>query len=296
MSSSSARERMQLSQNFLRDPRLAAALLDRFRLDSDSIVYEIGPGEGTITEQLALRYKQVVAIEKDPHLAQLLLRRFGDWPNVTIHCGDFLDFRLPCSPYTVFANIPFNITAAIVTKLTGAECPPDVAYLAMQKEAAAMFVGKPRESLRSILLKPWFEMEIVHHFQRSDFMPAPRVDVVMLRLRKRGPPLVKPADRQYFRDFVVHIFTHWQPTSDHPLKALFTRQQLTYIRRELGFECCISPTALTIEHWLSLFGQLKKVGSGHARQVISGSERCLLRQQRRLQKRHRTRSSSRQAI
>lgn len=293
--SSSARQRTLLSQNFLRDSRLAASLLDRFRLGSDSIVYEIGPGEGIITEQLALRYKQVVAIEKDRHLAHLLLRRFGDWPNVTIHCGDFLDYRLPHSPYTVFANIPFNITAAIVTRLTGAECPPDVAYLALQKEAAGMFVGKPRESLRSILLKPWFELEIVHRFQRNDFMPAPRVDVVMLRLRKRGPPLVSNMERQYFRDFVVYVFTHWQPTSDHPLKALFTHQQLTYIRRELDFEICMSPTALTIEHWLSLFGHLKKVGGGHARQVISGSEQCLLRQQRRLQKIHRTRASSRQA-
>ncbi|MGE5333060.1 MAG: ribosomal RNA small subunit methyltransferase A [Nitrososphaerota archaeon] len=291
--SSSARQRVLLSQNFLRDPRLVTTLLDRFRLGSDSIVYEIGPGEGVITEQLALRYKHVVAIEKDRHLAQRLLRRFGDWPNVTIHCGDFLGYRLPHSPYTVFANIPFNITAAIVTRLTGAECPPSVAYLTMQKEAAGMFAGQPRDSLRSILLKPWFELEIVHRFQRSDFMPAPRVDVVMLRLRKRGPPLVSNAERQYFRDFVVHTFTHWQPTSDHPLKDLFTRQQLAHIRRELGFECCIAPTDLTIEHWLSLFGQLKKVNNGHARQVISGSERCLRRQQRRLQKLHRTRASSR---
>ncbi|HEU5347889.1 MAG TPA: rRNA adenine N-6-methyltransferase family protein, partial [Ktedonobacterales bacterium] len=118
--SSSVRQSVLLSQNFLKNSRLVASLLDRFNLNSDSVVYEIGPGEGVITEQLALRYKQVVAIEKDRYLAERLMRRFSDRPNVTIHCGDFLAYRLPGSPYNVFANIPFNITSAIVTRLTAA--------------------------------------------------------------------------------------------------------------------------------------------------------------------------------
>src|SRR5207237_2818480 len=117
-----------------------------------------------ITEQLALRCKQVIAIEKDPHLSALLLQQFADRSNVTIHEGDFLDYCLPRKPYKVFANIPFNITTAIVTRLTAAQYPPEDAYLAMQKEAAGMFVGRPHESLRSLLLKPWFEVEIVHRF------------------------------------------------------------------------------------------------------------------------------------
>ena len=125
MSSSSLGTRALLSQNFLKDSCLIASLLDRFNLGDDSVVYEIGPGEGIITKQLALRYKQVVAIEKDPRLAHLLQRRFSGWPNVTIHSGDFLHYCLPRSPYKVFANIPFNITSAIVTRLTTAERPPD---------------------------------------------------------------------------------------------------------------------------------------------------------------------------
>jgi len=129
--SSWPRERALLSQNFLRNSRLIAALLDRFDLGSDSAVYEIGPGEGLITRQLAQRYREVVAIEKDARLASRLQRAFRDYSNVTIHLGDFLCHPLPDSPYKVFANIPFNITSAILTRLTADEHPVDEAYLTM---------------------------------------------------------------------------------------------------------------------------------------------------------------------
>jgi 23S rRNA (adenine-N6)-dimethyltransferase len=291
--SASLRQSALLSQNFLTDSRLVVSLLDRFAPGGDGdhgVVYEIGPGEGIITRQLALRYRQVVAIEKDQQLATYLIETFSGWPNVTIRAGDFLREPLPHSPYIVFANIPFNITAAIVTKLTAAETPPDVAYLVMQREAAAMFMGKPHESLRTILLKPWFETEIVYRFQRSDFAPAPRVDVVMLRLRKRGPPLVSNADRQFFRDFVVYVFTHWQPNRINPLTNLFTWRQCARAERILGFDLSARPTSLTLTQWLCLFERLKSAGNRDARQRLAGSERRLLRQQARLEKQHRTRA------
>jgi 23S rRNA (adenine-N6)-dimethyltransferase len=210
--SSPLRPSIGYSQNFLRDHRLVASLLDRCCLEREGTAYEIGPGTGIITEQLALRYQQVVAIEKDPYLATLLRRRFADTPNVRIYWDDFLHYQLPRTRYQVIANIPFNITSAIVTRLTAATCPPEVAHLVMQREAAETLVGQPHESLRTLYLKPWFEMDIVHRFRRTDFRPVPHVDVVMLRLRKRGPPLVRHVDRQWFRDFVAYVFTAWEPT------------------------------------------------------------------------------------
>lgn len=286
--SASARPSVQLSQNFLTNSRLVASLLDRFDLGADSVVYEIGPGKGIITEQLALRFRRVIAIEKDQRLAASLMRKFGDWPNVTIHPGDFLGYPLPHNSYNVFANIPFNITAAIVTKLTTVENPPEVAYLAMQREAGRMFIGKPQESLRTILLKPWFETEIVHRFQRSDFAPAPRVDVVMLRLRKRGPPLVGEMDRPFFRNFVVYVFTHGQPAGANPLTNLFPGRQRAVLERSLGIDLTARPTSLTLAQWLRLFERLKVVGNPTAPGLVAGSEQRLMRQQARLEKRHRT--------
>jgi 23S rRNA (adenine-N6)-dimethyltransferase len=285
------------SQNFLRDPALVASLLDTWNIGVDDIVYEIGPGKGILTEQLARRCKQVVAIEKDPHLAELLWRRFAGWPHVTIHHGDFLEYLLPLHrPYKVVANIPFNITAAIVNKLTTTECSPMDAYLAMQREAAEALLGAPRESLRSLLLKPWFEVEVAHRFRRRDFMPVPRVDVVMLRLRKRGPPLVRSRDRRCFRDFALYIFTAWRPTLCATLTNLFTRQQLQHLRQGLGIDLDVPPTSLPFGHWLTLFEYFKTVRTNRALRLIAGSEDRLLRQQQRLQKTHRTRANGKPGL
>jgi len=286
--SSSFHQRIFYAQNFLKDSCLVASLLTRCNIDHDDVVYEIGSGKGIITEQLARRCKHVVAIEKDPCLSALLLQQFADRPNVTIHECDFLHYHLPRKPYKVFANIPFNITTAIVTKLTSAEHPPEDAYLVMQKEAADRFLGKPHESLYSVLLKPWFEAELVHRFRRKDFVPEPQVDVVMLRLRKRGPPLVKRADRQSFRDFVVFSFTTCQPPPGYIFKGIFTRPQLKHMRKELGIDLDATPTSLTFEQWLNVFGYFKNIGNQQAMYAITGSEKRLIQQQKRLQKVHRT--------
>jgi 23S rRNA (adenine-N6)-dimethyltransferase len=288
--SSSLRPSISYSQNFLRDPRLVAFLLDACGLNRGSTVYEIGPGTGIITEQLARRHQQVVAIEKDPQLAALLRRKFAETSNVTIHLGDFLDYRLPCTRYQVVANIPFNITSAIVAQLTAAACPPEVAHLVMQREAAETLMGWPHESLRTLYLKPWFEMDIVHRFRRTDFWPVPQVDVVMLRLRKRGPPLVRHLDRQGFRDFVAYVFTAWQPTVQQSLRHLITRKQLARLRGQVAFDMDVVPTSMTLEQWLDLYATFQLVASGRGRPAIVGCERRLALQQSRLQKSHRTRA------
>ena len=293
--SASARSSILLSQNFLRSPALAKSLLDGCDLRPDDVVYEIGPGKGILTEQLALRCRQVVAVEKDPRLADLLRLRFAATSQVTIHRGDFLDYLLPHGPYKVVANIPFNITAAIVNTLVSAECPPEDAYLTMQREAAGALLGDPHESLRSVLLKPWYDLEIVHRFRRTDFIPAPRIDVVMLRLRKRGPPLVRNADRQCFRDLVVYLFTTRRAASGSALKDVFSRRQLRRVCGDLGCEmdALPPPTAIPFAHWLRLFAYFKTIRDNRALRLIAGSEERLLRQQRRLHRVHRTRAGGR---
>jgi 23S rRNA (adenine-N6)-dimethyltransferase len=277
------------SQNYLKDEHLVATLIEKSSLGSDDIVYEIGPGKGILTRMLTHYCKQVIAIEKDARLADWLKHEFACQPEVTIRVGDFLQDRLPNTPYKVFANIPFNITSAIVSRLTTNACPPEDAYLTMQKEAAEMYLGKPNEILRAVLVKPWFEVEIMHHFRRRDFTPAPRVDVVMLRLHKRGPPLVSLAQRQHFRDFIVHSFTAWSPSLRHTFKGIFTRQQMKHIQTRLEINLDGTPTSLTFEQWLKLFETLIKMGRASALRSISGSEKRLNRQQKRLQKIHRTR-------
>jgi 23S rRNA (adenine-N6)-dimethyltransferase len=277
------------SQNFLTSRRLVDALLDRSTIGVDDLVVEIGAGRGIITERLVCRSRRVIAFEKDPTLAARLGRRFGGTPNVDIRRADFLAAPLPRVPYKVFANIPFSATTEIITRLTAADCPPDDAYLVVQAEAAARFSGCPRESLVSVLLKPWFEPSIVHRFRRSDFAPAPRVDVVMLRLRKRGPPLVGHPDAQLFRDLVVHGFVARGPSLGRTLERLFGRRRARQLEQHVGLARAATPSGVSFERWLDLFHALDAADRARVAQRLAGAEWRLRRLHDGLPKLHRTR-------
>ena len=112
-----ANNRKSLAQNFLTKSHLAASLLDESSICSEDIVYEIGPGAGKITKELQKRTKKVIAIEKDRNLYVALTKKFALHNNVILHNTDFLEFKVTESKYKVFANIPFNITSAIMRKL-----------------------------------------------------------------------------------------------------------------------------------------------------------------------------------
>lgn len=285
---------IRYSQNFLTSRSLIAQLLDMCDIHSSDTIYEIGPGKGIITECLAQRCRQVVAIEKDPRLAAALRCKFDKTENITLHEGDFLEYHLPTNHYKVFGNIPFSITSAIVTQLTTTVVPPNDAYLIMQKEAAQRFLGEPHETLYGVLLKPCFELELLYHFKRSDFLPAPRVDVVMLRLRKRGPPLISRKEMALFRDFVVYSFTTSQPCLRTPLKGIFTPHQLKLLSSDLDLNTDVTPTTLYFEQWLRLFDSFKRLANTRAINTVLGSEIRLRQQQAKLAKIHRTRVSKEQ--
>jgi len=282
------------SQNFLRSPQQVEQLLALSSITGEDVVYEIGPGKGAVTDQLVQHCRQVVAIEKDCGFAERLQCRYAAHPHVAIHAADFLEFPLPNEPYKVFANIPFNITHDIVTKLTSAAHPPQDAYLIMQQEAANKFCGIPREFLFSILLKPWFELDILYYFQRHDFIPSPQVDVVMLRMRKRGPPLIARHERQLFRDFMVHSFITRQPTLDQILHDVFTHRQRQQAKKLFSIDLDATPSAIPFPQWMQLFHYFTHISSAQARQLISGSEQRLHAHQKKLHKIHRTRVANRE--
>jgi 23S rRNA (adenine-N6)-dimethyltransferase len=283
------RRRIALSQNFLHDPRTIETILDRSTVGPDDVVYEIGPGAGTITNRLARRCRHVVAVEKDAQLAERLRRRFADRPNVTVFLDDFLTFPLPVTRYKVFSNVPFAVTAGIVSRLTETSSPPEDAYLAVQREAAQRFTGSPRETLVSLLLKPSFEPSVVYRFLRKDFAPQPGVDVVLLRLRKRGPPLLTPAEAQDYRDFVTYGFTAWQPTVSSAYAEVLEP------RHTAEMELSVKPTDLPFGDWLCLFRRFADLASPGGRALVRGAEGRLRTQQGTLQKEHRTRTRTMRA-
>ena len=233
------------------------------KIGSGDTVIDIGAGRGIITAELARHAKRVIAIEKDPRLIRSLRSRFGTRSNVEIVQCDFLQYRLPGkSDHKVFANIPYNRTAAIVRKLL--DRPDDApleSFLIMQKEPAKKFAGVPRETLFSLLAKPYFEFRIMHHLHRTDFRPVPDVDSVLLRITRKTTErseIVKSISPMSWPRFVTYGFTRYKPNLRLAYKNIFTYKHWKYLARELGFPINATPSELTFEQWLGLFRGLQK--------------------------------------
>ncbi len=280
---------LSVSQNFLRSPRLIERLLDAASITPDDVVLDLGAGDGALTAPLARRCRQVVAVEKDPHLAALLRTRFGDDDHVAVRYDDILHTTLPRGPYKVFSNLPFSTTTDVVTRLTAAPNPPDDAYLIVQREAAARFQGVPRSTLYAMKLDPWFETTVIHRFRRTDFVPAPGVDVVLMRMRKRGPPLIRRDLAQPYHDLVVYCFGAWQPTVYRTLVALLGVRPANTLSRTTGVDLRRPPSSMFADEWRQLTHTLNAPVYRAALSSIDGAEERLRRQQGGLRKSYRTR-------
>lgn len=281
---------IRYSQNFLRDPKLVKKLIDKSSIELCDLVYEIGSGKGIITEQLAKQSAKVIGIEKDKKLYEKLRQKFIKNNKIEIKYGDFLQYNLPQEKYKIFSNIPFNLTADIIKKITSSTNPPEDTYLIIQKEAAIKFAGSPygKERQDSLLLKPWFEMEIIYRFHQTDFYPIPHVDIVLLRIKKRGNPLVKKDQSQLYRDFIVYAFNQWKLDLKKALKKIFTYKQFIRLAKDLGFSKTAKPTDLSFEQWLGLFNYFLVGVEQYKKELVCGAEGLLKHQQARLQKIHRT--------
>lgn len=287
------RKRIAYSQNFLREKRLVSRLIDESSINKNDTVYEIGAGQGIITEELIKACKEVVAFEIDTNLYNKLKGRFSGVPTLKIYPSDFLSHTFPNADYKVFSNIPFNITANIIKKLTQAPNPPKDSYLIVQKEAAIKYAGKPygkRETQTSILIKPWFELTVVYQFKKSDFYPRPKVSPILLRIRKRSNPLIDTNNKQAYNDFITYAFNQWKPNLQKGLQKVFTKPQFSKLAKELGFSLTSTPTQLNFGQWLGLFKYFLANVDSQKQKVVEGFAKQLFKQQSSLQKIHRTRT------
>lgn len=252
------KKQFTLAQNFLRDSRTVRSMMAESSIGRADTVYEIGPGRGIITAELARIAKKVIAVEMDPALVHYLRRRFREAGNIEIVEGDFLEYRIPDEEYKIFANIPFNRTADMMRKILFGSPTPIEAYLVMQKEAAEKYCGRPKETQFSTLAKPMFNIQIMRQLRRVDFAPVPSVDVVFLQVEKRPSPLIMAEDISLYRQFVRYGFRRWKKNLKLTFKPVFTYGQWKRMAKELGFAVDVRPSELPFEQWLGLFDCFKR--------------------------------------
>jgi 23S rRNA (adenine-N6)-dimethyltransferase len=251
-------DQIALAQNFIRSSKLVRSLLGASSIAPGDLVYEIGPGQGIITAELAQIASKIIAIEKDAFLAGELGRRFQDVANVEIIANDFMRYHIHHSKYKIFANIPYNITSDIVRKVLYTRPFPTEAYLVMQKEAAQKFSGCPCETQFSILAKPLFNIQIIRELRRTDFEPIPHVDSVLLRIEKRPSPLLQEEEISLYRSFVRYGFGRWKHSLKLIFKPVFTYPQWKRLSKDLYFPLDATPSQLTFTQWLGLFECFKQ--------------------------------------
>ena len=177
----------QLSQHFLKGPKLAGFLIGHSNIKKRDTVLDIGAGSGVITSALARRCKQVIAIEPDHETAELLRKNVSKFENVQIVEQDFLEYELPREPYKIFANPPFHLSSAILHKLDEAENPPKAIYLILQKQFALKLLNNDRHYTSQLgkQLFAHYAPRIRLPMKPEYFTPPPAVPTVLLELKRR---------------------------------------------------------------------------------------------------------------
>lgn len=283
------RNRIKYSQNFLKSSNLVENLLSKSSVGKNDEVLEIGAGQGIITQQLLKKARKVIAFEIDSNLAHKLTERFPNVGLIEVVNQDFLQYELPKYEYKVFSNIPFNLTASIIKKLTFSNNPPTDSYLIVQKEAAQKFVGKPimaNNSLVSVLIQSRFEVSLFHEFRKDDFFPRPMVDTVMIRFFKSETPKVSAKEIDLFYDFVTFGFNQFEPNIFRGLSKVMNANAINEIANKKHFSVSVKPSQLDVDDWVALFEKFILVGN---RSKVLGNYKRLLAQQSTLEKINRTR-------
>ncbi|TMC57464.1 MAG: 16S rRNA (adenine(1518)-N(6)/adenine(1519)-N(6))-dimethyltransferase RsmA [Chloroflexi bacterium] len=184
------RPKKSLGQNFLLDANILRQIVRAAEVTPDDLVIEVGPGAGTLTEQLTLTARHVIAVELDQNLVAILRQTFVDRPNVTIVHADVLQLDIdtllaaqPSPAYKVVANLPYYITSAAIRKFLDHRHKPSLMVLMVQQEVAQRILAKPGElSLLAVSVQYYAAPTLVMRLPAGAFYPAPTVDSALVRL------------------------------------------------------------------------------------------------------------------
>lgn len=196
-----------LGQHFLRSERALAAIIATGNLKPGEVVLEIGPGEGVLTRQLLASDCQVIAVEKDDYLYKTLTEKFAkeiaDGQLNVIHDDilnfEFESYQLAPSSYKLVANIPYNITGAIIEKFCAAAHQPTQMVLLVQDEVAKRIVARDgKESILSISVKAYGEPRYVEKVMAGSFVPAPSVNSAIISIEHISKTFFKEFSEENF--------------------------------------------------------------------------------------------------
>lgn len=246
-----------LGQHWLDDPISLDAMLEAADIGLHDEVLEIGPGPGTLTEELVAAAKHVTAVEFDQALAEKLPSRVPA-DNLTVVQSDILSFDLTSLPpdYKVVANIPYYLTSNLLRVLCESPNHFSKAAILIQKEVAERVCARPGDmSLLSVSVQFYCEASLGLVVPARLFTPPPKVDSQILRLTYRSQPLFTDVDTKRFFRLVKAGFSQRRKTLLNSLSAglQLDRQQTVNLLTMAGIAPGQRAQALSLEQWYKLY-------------------------------------------
>ncbi len=188
-----------LGQNFLIDKNTLNKIIAAADLKKSDTVLEIGPGIGTLTQELAQKAKKVIAIEKDPVMVNILEKTLENYKNIEIIHADALSFKLQDSSYKIVANIPYYITSPLIRKFLESANRPSEIILMVQKEVAKRICAKvPDMNLLAVSVQFYAKPEIISYVSKGCFWPSPKIDSAIIKIVPRDSALISADFRDRF--------------------------------------------------------------------------------------------------
>ena len=262
--------RKEFGQNFLTNNMVVEDIADNCCDDQNSTILEIGPGIGSLTSELAQRYKNVVALEIDHGLIPVLKYTLGEYGNVKVINEDVMkaDLGAILAPYfeqgkvSVCANLPYYITTPILMKLLECGLPFDYITIMIQSEVADRLCAPPGGKdcgAITAVLNYYGQPEKLFKVSAGNFIPAPKVDssVVRIRLHKEKP-FVPLHEATFFRT-VRAAFEQRRKTLPNALSSVFselTKDEITNIILSCGHSQDIRGERLSVADFTALSDKL----------------------------------------
>ena len=240
-----------MGQNFLIADWVPRDIAAAAGLDEGCGVLEIGPGIGPLTVQLAQRAGRVAAIELDRALLPILAETLAGYPNAQVIPGDVMKLDLaalaaeqfPGMAVKACANLPYNITTPVITKLLEAGCFQSITVM-IQREVARRICAEPDSADRgafSLFCQYHAQCELLFDVGPECFLPAPKVTSSVIRLIPRSQPPVDADPEALFR-LVKAAFAQRRKTLLNALSAAYGSRLSKDELRQAILDCGLPET------------------------------------------------------
>ncbi len=258
-------------QNFLIDTSVLERIIRAAEISDEDCVLEIGPGIGTMTQYLAERAREVVAVEIDRNLIPILEETLEGYDNVTVINDDILkvDVKKIAAeknggrPIKVVANLPYYITTPIIMSLFEEHIPLKSITVMVQKEVAdRMQVGPGTKDYGalSLAVQYYAKPEAVANVPPNCFIPRPGVGSAVIRLTRYEEPPVPVEDEKKMFALIRAAFNQRRKTLVNSLRNApglgVSRERVSAVLEEMNLPLTVRGEALTLEQFAELSNRI----------------------------------------